>query len=205
MLNISTALTHLGIRNDTRLGAVQDISEKFTAVGENGHIRLGVQLVDDLLGVKAEFADGNEALLTTQYIVDAALLSEGNVEDGEIALQAALRKVEAFRNKPDNKWIFAKKAETVDTSNQEQVSEMTDVKVAVKADGTIKKGGRQVLAAALYQKYVVEATEKPTNAWFKELLVKELGMSSAGASTYAYNCDAEHKMLVKATKGKKAE
>lgn len=201
MLNINTALIRLDIRDHTRLGAVQDVSTKFSEVGENGQIQLGVKLVDDLLGVKAEFADGQEALLTVQYIVDEALKAEGTVEDGEVALQAALRRAEAFRAKEGNKWIFAKKADTVDTSNQEQVSDMTEVKVAVKADGSIKKGGRQVLAAALYEKYVVLPEVKPTNAWFKELLVKELGMTSAGASTYAYNCDAELKLLVKASKG----
>lgn len=201
MLNISTALTHVGIRNDTYLGAVQDVNAKFKEAGENGQVKLGVALVNDLLGIKAEFADGIEALLTTQYIVDVAVRNAGEVEDADIALAAALRKAEAFRNKESNKWIFAQKAETVDSSTQETVTEMTDVKVAIKADGSIKKGGRQVLAAALYEKYVVLPEVKPTNAWFKELLVKELGMTSAGASTYAYNMDAQKKLLVKASKG----
>lgn len=201
MLNINAALTHLNIRNDTRLGAVQDVSKEFAAVNERERTHLGTTMVLCMLDVNVKFADETEALLTTQYIVDEAMKSEGNVEDGDIALQAALRKADAFIRKPTNSWIFAKKEVTIDSSTQETVTEMVDTKVAVKTDGSIKKGGRQVLAQALYEKYVVLPEVKPTNSWFKELLVKELGMTSAGASTYAYNCDAGKKLLVKASKG----
>ena len=204
MLNISTALTHAGIRNDTRLGAVQDVGGLFAETSESARIKLGTSLVDVLLGVPVAFADEHQALLTTQYIVDAALCNQCNVEDPDVALSAALSKAEAFVSKESNKWIFAKPEPSAVSGVQEQFSEKVETTVAVKADGSIKKGGRQVLAQALYQKYVVEPAEKPTNVWFKQLLSKELKMSDAGASTYAFNCDRELQLLVKASR-KKAE
>ncbi len=200
MLNISSTLAHMNI-TPLRLSAVQEIRDILDKETETQQPKVAAQLVFDLLGVKVEFEDANQALFTTQYIVDSAIAGNCEVEDGEIALANALRRADAFMRKPENQWMFARKEDTVDTSNNQTVVEGLDTKVAVKADGSIKKGGKQVLAAALYEKHVLKADVKPTNAWFKELLCKELGMSGAGASTYAYNCDAGHNMLVKASKG----
>jgi len=203
MLNINHALDRMDIRSHTRLGAVQDVRK---LIQEDG--KAASDILVTLLGIKEdqlpEFQTADQAIMTVQYVVDTAIRNEGNVDDAEIVLADAVRKVSTLEKRPDMSWMHARPAAKIDEA-VEEVTEMVDVKVAVKADGSIKKGGRQVLAAALYEKYVVQAEVKPTNAWFKELLVKELGMTSAGASTYAYNCDAEKKLLVKASKGKKGE
>jgi hypothetical protein len=60
-----------------------------------------------------------------------------------------------------------------------------------------------VLAKALYQKYVIDAATKPTNKEFKTLLVKEAGLTPAGSSTYAYNLDKVHQLLIKEGRSKK--
>lgn len=201
MLNISHALDRMNIRSFSRCAAAQDVRKMIQEDGTDVS-----KLIETLIDVKFnDFVSQDHAIMTVQYIVDEAVKHNGDVEDADIVLQGALRKAEALMNRPDMQWMHARSRIEERDEPQEQVSEMIDTKVAVKADGSIKKGGRQVLAAELYKKFVVEAEVKPTNAWFKELLVKELGMTSAGASTYAYNMDAEHKMLVKATKGKKAE
>lgn len=68
------------------------------------------------------------------------------------------------------------------------VAQGVDMKVEVKSDGSIKKGGKLPLAVELFKKFVAEAGENALdNKGFKQLLVKELAMSPAGASTYAHN------------------
>ena len=71
-----------------------------------------------------------------------------------------------------------------------QVVSSVDVKVEVKDNGQMKKGGKQIIALELYKKFVVDAEEgnKLSNSDFVKLLMKELGMSLAGSRTYAYNC-----------------
>ena len=63
-----------------------------------------------------------------------------------------------------------------------------DTKVEVKENGKIKKGGKQILAAELFALHVTKATVPMTNQLFIALLMKELQMTKAGATTYAYNC-----------------
>ena len=61
----------------------------------------------------------------------------------------------------------------------------------VKADGSIKKGGRAILIEELYRKYVLEGTEPVTRKQMIDLFVKEVGMTPAGASTYFANAKAK--------------
>ena len=56
------------------------------------------------------------------------------------------------------------------------------------ADGSIKKGGKELLAVELYKKYTSELNGAPyQNQAFIAILVAQLGMSKAGATTYNYN------------------
>lgn len=199
MLNISHSLERMGIRAHSRLAAVQDIRKMIQEEGKDVPA-----LIETLIGIRhGDFATEDQAILTVQYIVDEAVRNDGNVEDAEIVLADAIRKVHKLETRPDMQWMHARAASKVEEGVQEQVSDLVEVTVAVKEDGSIKKGGRQVLAQALYQKYVVDAEVKPTNKEFKEMLVKECGMTMAGASTYAYNCDKDLKLLSKASKGGK--
>ena len=67
------------------------------------------------------------------------------------------------------------------------VAEGISTKVEVKADGKIKKGGKQVLAAEMYALHVTNSKTPMSNQEFIALLMKELGMTKAGATTYRYN------------------
>lgn len=60
--------------------------------------------------------------------------------------------------------------------------------VEVKANGKIKRGGKQIMAAELFALHVTNAPVPLTNQQFIAVLMKDLGMSKAGAQTYAYNC-----------------
>lgn len=66
-----------------------------------------------------------------------------------------------------------------------------DVKVEVKADGSLKKGAKRILADELYKKYMLVTTPL-TNQQFIAILMKELKMTKAGSTTYAYDCKKKY-------------
>lgn len=68
-----------------------------------------------------------------------------------------------------------------------------DLKVAVKVDGSIKKGGKGPLATELYKIHVLNAKTPLSNQEFIKVLMKELDMSKAGATTYRYNLAKQFK------------
>jgi len=74
------------------------------------------------------------------------------------------------------------------TTTSVAVAEGITTTVEVKADGKIKKGGKQVLAVEMYQLHVTNSPTPMTNQEFIALLMKELQMTKPGATTYAYNC-----------------
>jgi hypothetical protein len=110
---------------------------------------------------------------------------------------------------PEFSWMYTEAPRVTVAADVKQVVKGIDMKVAVKANGKIKKGGKQILAAELYKKFVLEATKAATNQEFIAILVKELDMSKSGATTYAYNCKKQLGEpaggIVKAKKGRKAK
>lgn len=206
MLDITAAMTHLSIPLNSPTAAIRTVAEKFE--GENVDvIGLATKMVKEMIGADVVFTEGNEARLVVMALAEAASNCEGKFEDETAALlRAQTRAAEHMANKA-NTWMYVKKVHAVPTEVKTVVEGMTAV--AVKADGTIKKGGKQVLAAELYTKHVLNAATPSTNQEFIKILVKELGMSKAGATTYAYNCKkslGEPKGgIVKAKKGRKVK
>ena len=127
-----------------------------------------------------------------QQIVDA----KNMVDDSQVIMDNANAYAKSFCENPNNSYLWSKPELTTTTADvQVQVVKELDTKVAVKADGSIKKGGKQILAQELYVKHVVESTTPLTNVQFIALIMKELDMSLAGARTYAYNCAKKQKEL----------
>lgn len=209
------ALHALNISSTSSLGAVQDVHTLMLDGGKTLMQGRGCGVINALLGMNMQHADlviGIEDQLVTDYelmvaqgVTEAVVKHIGQpIDEAEVLVRAKAR-VAKLMSAPQHSWMFAKPEATEKTGEMQAIAVGIELKVAVKSDGSIKKGGRQVLAQAMYQKHVVEATDKPTNKWFKELLVKELGMTTAGASTYAFNVDSKLKLLVKESRGKKAE
>lgn len=140
-------------------------------------------IVNDLIGLNVEFADLATALHVAQYVVYDAMTLDSIVAQ-DVVDNAFKRTAKLFENQP-----WAKPVAQCDTQ-QETIAVVSGIetKVAVKANGKIKKGGKQVLAVELYKMHVVNTPKPLTNQEFIAMLMKELDMTKPGATTYAYNC-----------------
>lgn len=161
-------------------------SEKLTRLSESMQCLKASEIVKSLLGVDLSFPTAEHAVITTQAIVQSIVKNDFKVDSIEDVLANAKDYAEKFITNPKHQYFFAKEV-TAETATEVAVVEGLDVKVAVKADGKIKKGGREILAVALYEKFVKNAEVPLDNQGFIAVLMKELGMSKAGATTYNYN------------------
>lgn len=188
-MNYVTAnFTRHGISTTSLSAAVQDVRsyvEQSTARATN--------LILDLIGVRVEFTDLEQAIVTAQAIVESLFKSELAYDEAAPVLEAAKVRCRTLMTDPKRAWVHDKsdsvfgQKPTTPSGQMTQVSKSVDVVVEVKADGQIKKGGKQVVADALYQKHVLGAETPLTNQEFVALLQKELQMTKSGATTYAYN------------------
>lgn len=145
--------------------------------GSNNPLSAARALFVSLVNVDNEFnfVDPIEARMTVaSLVVDAIQL--GEKYEPNTAIKRAAEWI--VRQKAENPWFFTKPEGSDDSVTEDRGG----VKVEVKADGSLKKGSKMVLAKALFE-------QNPTlnNAQLIDLFEKELDMSTAGARTYAYN------------------
>lgn len=196
------ALEVLQFNPTSPLGAVQVVREKMTDGGTFLQGGKGVALINQLLGLNLTYdafiepaKDVKEDLLAdyelmvAQAVAETAVKNVGQPQDEQEVLTNARARAMRLLTSPQHAWMFAKPESTASGQPTEQVAVAAGIetKVAVKADGSIKKGGKEVLAIELYKKYVKNAEKPLTNQEFIAMLMKELGMSKAGATTYRYN------------------
>lgn len=174
MLQVEQVLNRLKIRTASRNWAVQDVRELIETsadpIGTAKTIMVNFG-VDDYKG-----NDAIEARMTAQRLVDEALIL-GDKYDPKQALEKAAAKIAKMR--VTDPWFFWKPNYSVDSTTETREG----VNVEVKKDGSFKKGSKQVLAAALYEKH-----KALSNAEIIAIFMKELDMSKAGSMTYLYNC-----------------
>jgi hypothetical protein len=187
MIDVRPALSHFGISDTCITAAVQDVREFVSQDGPGRIIARTNELLEKMIGTPVAAPDNDYALTVAQAVVEAVIKADGLIEDGVALLERAEQRARKFITDPAHSWMFAKPQATEATGDQRQVSTEVDVKVAVTSDGKIKKGGKEILAAALYEKHVLKAETPLDNQGFIAVLIKELGMSKAGATTYAYN------------------
>lgn len=189
MLNIKHTLEHMGINAECYTQAVQQVREKM----EKNTIAEAVMFIHQVLGVHTTFTGADEALLVSQAVVENAIRHGGDVGfDPEEAITAAKKRAAAFISNPANKWMFAKP----EGYSAPSITEIKDIggvatEVQVTTEGKFKKGQKEALAKTLYgdfQKNNPDAADpKKANQSFIAILMKELGMTKAGATTYNYN------------------
>lgn len=206
MINTEAVFQRLNL-GSSRTDAVQRIRELVEGANDPAAKASGV--IKDILGLETKYEDDGRALHIAQKVAEEVFKANHKVDNENELLTQCEKFVDAFRADPKNAWMFAKPTRNVEPTETKQVVKGIDTKVEVKANGKIKKGGKQVLAAELYKKHVLEAKKAATNQEFIAILVKELGMSKAGATTYAYNCKKQLGEpaggIVKAKKGRKAK
>lgn len=159
--------------------------------------RAASSLVREMLGLNVTFNDPVYAGVAVKALAVELFSVNFVVDEPKEFLESALEYATQFKNDPQWSFLWAQPEDDEMSSKVDdskvQVVEGLDVKVAVKANGKIKKGGKQILALELYKKHVVDATSPLNNQQFISLIMKELDMTKAGATTYAYNCGKARK------------
>lgn len=211
MLDTTPAFQHMGLSVDCRLRAIQEVS---VLVDESSNpTKAATKAIHDMLGVDVTFTEPRHARLTAMKVAELIVVAKHHIEDPNDIVAQAQEYTKNFLVNPRYKWMFAESDVVTSSSGiaaeKKAIVEGIETKVAVKADGSIKKGGKQILVAEMYKKNVLEATTPMTNQQFIALIMKDLGMTKAGATTYAYNAKKElgepEGGIVKAKKGRKAK
>ena len=206
------ALEAMGIRSESILGAIQDVRNKVLENGPGTVSKRSVDLVNELLGTTVDTTDiiigvqnhvaDDFSMMVAQAVAEEVVRHVNQPIDEITTLVNAKVRISKLMALPDNSWMFVKPTPTSTGGPTTDVALIAglDIKVAIKEDGSIKKGGKQTIAMEMYKQRVIESGKPVTNQEFIAMLVAELGMTSAGAITYAGNCDRPHKLLVKKAK-----
>lgn len=174
MLSVTHVLERLKIDTESRCGAVQDV--RTLIEGSDDPIAVAKLIVLNLTDTELKTDDPIVARMTAQRIVDEAIVL-GDRYDPNNALKKAAEKIAQARI--ESPWIFYRaQFSTVESTTQQRQG----VSVEVKTDGTFKKGSKQILAQALYEKH-----KALDNQAIIQIFMKELDMSKPGATTYLYN------------------
>jgi hypothetical protein len=192
MLNVTHTLAHMNISATSVACAIQDVRELIT-VNENVAYNTR-KFIKSLLGLEVKLSDNDQARVTALAVIEQVIKCKCEVADEEDLYNKAVARAEAHMR--TNPWMYVK-VESV-TSNQEQkaVAEGIDTKVSVRANGSIGRGGKQILAAALFKLHVTDSKTPCDNSCFVKILMKELQMTLPGARTYAHNLRKAAGMVV---------
>lgn len=181
MISAKTALTRYNVSTTSVMAAVQEVG---ILVREDANpLKMAHTMIEAITGVTRVYDDLERAIHVAQHCAEIAVKRDSFDPEEEIS-NGERRDEELRRRQP---WLYAKAEPTASSTENIAVIANSDVKVAVKADGKIKKGGKEVLAAELYRIHITEAETPVDNQGFIAILVKELGMTKAGATTYNYN------------------
>lgn len=189
--------------NDRTLSTI--LGDVRTHVEKHGRL-YGTRLVEDLTGISLHMPRNNKHAVHLTQSVIVQIHKNPDIDPNE-AITAAKEYYEAYSTNPANQWMYVEKEYTSsEGTTNVTITDEVDVQVPVKADGSIKKGGRAILIEELYRKYVLEGTEPVTRKQMIDLFVKEVGMTPAGASTYFANAKSKFgdpKGLIQSGRGKK--
>lgn len=193
MLNVSPVLNHMNISTKSPAMATSEVGEliRSSAIPTE----TARMFVNDVLSLTVKFDEPVYAGLVCKHIAKYVIENECiiDIDSTEEILENAHVYATAYCNNPANSYMWAELDESVESNaGHIQVATGIDTKVAVKSNGKIKKGGKAILCAEMYQKFVVDAEVPLTNQGFISLLMKELDMGKAGATTYAYNMKKSH-------------
>lgn len=190
MLNIAHTMEKMEIPMSVT-GAIQAVRE---IVGETDTCVKASKLIRSLLSLEVSFTDSDVARVTSLAIAEAIVKVEGVIADEAVLYAQAVERAEKHMNAPANRWMYVK-PEAESGPVETKSIEGTELNVVIKADGRIKRGGKQQVAEALFKVHVLDSETPCDNACFVKILMKEAGMSLAGARTYAHNCRKANGMV----------
>ncbi len=181
MINARPTLVHLGISTSSPVAAVVDVHNIVEEASQP--LDAAIKVIEQMTGLRSNITNAMMALSVAQYVAKTAVLHE--MFDPQETIDAGIAHHNAILDRHPYLRVTAELTNATETLAN---IEGADAKVVIKSDGKIKKGGKQIIAAELYQTYVTDATEPLDNKQFVQLLVDRLGMSKSGATTYAWNC-----------------
>jgi len=197
MLNVSNVLERNNIRTWNTTHAMNDVSTKITDASDP--LYTATKLFSDVLSVSVKFIDVIHARIASKHMIKDVLTynCQLDIDDIQSIVDQAVEYANDFCADQANSYLWSQPDSDVSAPQTTiQVVEGIDMKVAVRDDGKIKKGGKQLLAAELYNKFVKMTTEPLSNKLFVQLLIDKLDMTKPGATTYAYNLRKLDKELI---------
>ena len=187
--DITNIVDKLNIRRSSIVHAVNDVADRVrNATNPCSEASYLFKLFVDK---NIKFDDAVFARTATKSLMKEAYSANFIIDDAQLFVDEAMEYAGKFCADPQ--WSFLWSQPDSDNAIKPivetvQVVDNIDIKVAVKADGKIKKGGKQLLAVEMYKQSVVDAEVPLSNQEFIALIMEKLDMSKAGATTYAYNC-----------------
>ena len=138
-----------------------------------------VKRIKELTGVNATFEDSNMYRMSYAYFVTDAIKATDNTDKPDISKIWRVAKVKAAKLIKDQPWIFA----------------TTEKEPKLDAEGNIKpkKGAKKELAMEVYRTDIVGKIDVRKDAI--AILVKKVGLTPAGASTYYANLKKKNGVL----------
>lgn len=184
MYNAQQVMTRLGLPNSPT-AAVVIVGD--TCRDDRDTIGTAVKWIEDITGVRRSFTDKFLATMTAQACAEA-MVRAGDTFDPLLAIIAAEDRASKFRNNPKNRFLFEQDSGTVTSFTV--TKEVSGINIEVKANGKIKKGGKNIAADALYLQHVINGGMSFSD--YKKELINQLDMSAPGASTYAQNARSKY-------------
>lgn len=187
MLDTSHVLDRLNIRRNSAVQGCQDVGNMIRDAVDP--LYAAHKLFQDVLSVDVRFDDDVFARVAAKAMINEVISAGCIIDDAQLFVDEAKEYATNFCADPKWSFLWAQPESEASTKVEQtvRVVDDIDIKVAVKADGKIKKGGKQVLAFEMYKQHVVEADVPLSNQEFIALIMDKLDMTKAGATTYAYN------------------
>lgn len=207
MLDMTHTLDQFTDNGNSIQMIVQAIREKIE--GSPRPLEIAHAIIEDMIGaVPFKMTDVRTARVVAQRIAVGIHALDYRVVDVHGLVDEAVEYANQYTNDPKKQWMWTSEDQAAAVELHTEVKGV-DVQVAVDSSGKIKKGGKQILVLELYKKHVLEAAEPLSNKDFIAIVMADLQMSKAGASTYAWNARKElgepEGGIVKAKKGRKAK
>jgi hypothetical protein len=201
MLDTNHVFQRTNIRTESVIFAVADTANLIMEASSPVHT--ASKLFMDVLSVQIKFDDVVFARIAAKHMVKDVVISGCVIDpdDVDMIVEQALEYATTFCADAANSYLWSKPDDEGSLVPQQVTAiEGIELQVAVNDNGKIKKGGKALLAAELFQTYVLDAEVPLTNIELVAMLMEKLDMTKAGATTYGYNCRKNNGPAVVMTK-----
>ena len=195
MLNVEHVLLRNNIRMTNIAFAVADASNLVRY--STDPLYTATKLFNDVLSVAVVFKEAVHARIACKHMIRDVLVYKCKIDNDDIPdiVEDAVDYAEKFCAKPNNQYLLATPEVKISVVETAQVVDGIERKVAVNTNGSIKRGGKQILAADLYDKFIKNSTTPMSNKEFIQKLMDELDTTKLGANTYAYKLRKANKNI----------